>query len=65
MNNSVLEENSNFNILELSFLHELDWVSYIIFIGKTASKKIGALILWNFFLLILFFISINISYSLA
>ena len=65
MNNSVLEENSNFNILELSFLHELDWGSYIIFIGKTASKKIGALILWNFFLLILFFISINISYSLA
>ena len=45
MDKSVLEENSDFNILELSFPHKLDWVSYIIFIAKSASKKIGALIL--------------------
>ena len=65
MDKSVLEENSDFNILELSFPHKLDRVCYIIFIAKTASKKIGALILWNFFLLMLFFTSRNVSYSLA
>ena len=31
-------------MLELTFSSKLDWGSYIIFIAKTASKKIGALI---------------------
>ena len=31
-------------MLGLTFLSKLDWGSYIIFIAKTASKKIGALI---------------------
>ena len=44
MNGSVLEEKSSFKILGLTFSSKLDWGSYIIFIAKTASKKIGALI---------------------
>ena len=42
---SVLKENSSFKILGLSFSSKLDWGSYIIYVAKTASKKIGALIL--------------------
>ena len=45
MNGSVLEEKSSFKILGLTFSSKLDWGSYIISIAKTASKKIGALIL--------------------
>ena len=41
---SVLEENSYFKVLGLIFSSKLDWVSYIISIAKTESKKIGALI---------------------
>ena len=41
---SVLEEGKYFRMLGLTFSSELDWGSYIIFIAKTASKKIGALI---------------------
>ena len=41
---SVLEENSSFNMLGLTFSSKLDWGSYIISIAKSASKKIGALI---------------------
>ena len=41
---SVLEEKSSFKMLELTFSSILDWVSYIIFIVKTVSNKIGALI---------------------
>ena len=41
---SVLEEISPFKMLELTFLSKLGWGSYIIYIAKTASKKIGALI---------------------
>ena len=41
---SVLEEKLSFKMLGLTFSSKLDWVSYIIFIAKTASKKIGALI---------------------
>ena len=41
---SVLEEESSFKMLGLSFSSKLDWGSYIFFIAKTASKKIGALI---------------------
>ena len=44
MDGSVLEEESLFKILELTFSSKLDWGSYIVCIAKTASKKIGALI---------------------
>ena len=44
MDGSVLEENSSFKMLGLTFSSKLDWGSYIISIAKTASKKIGALI---------------------
>ena len=44
MDGSVLEENSSFKMLGLTFFSKLDWGSYIISIAKTASKKIGALI---------------------
>ena len=44
MDGSVLEEKSSFKMLGLTFSSKLDWGSYIIFIAKTASKKIGALI---------------------
>ena len=41
---SVLEENSHFKMLGLTFSSKLDWGSYIISIARTASKTIGALI---------------------
>ena len=41
---SVLEEKVSFKMLGLTFPSKLDWGSYIIFIAKTVSKKIGALI---------------------
>ena len=44
MDGSVLEEKTSFKMLELTFSSKLDWSSYIASIGKTASKKIGALI---------------------
>ena len=44
MDGFVLEEISSFKMLGWTFSSKLDWVSYIISIGKTASKKIGALI---------------------
>ena len=44
MDVSVLEEKPSFRILGLNFSSKLDWGSYIISVGKTASKKIGALI---------------------
>ena len=44
MDGSVLEEKSSFKMLGLTFSSKLDWGSYIIYIAKTASKKIGALI---------------------
>ena len=44
MDGSVLEENSSFTMLGLTFSSKLDWGSYIISIAKTTSKKIGALI---------------------
>ena len=40
---SVPEENSSFIILQLTFSSKLDWGSYIIYITKTASRKIEAL----------------------
>ena len=44
MDRCVLEEESSFEMLVLTFSSKLDWGSYIISIGETASKKIGALI---------------------
>ena len=44
MGGSTLEEKSSFKMLGLTFSSKLDWVSYIIAIAKTASKKFGALI---------------------
>ena len=44
MDGSVLEEKTSFKMLELTFSSKLDLSSYIASIGKTASKKIGALI---------------------
>ena len=44
MDRCVLEEESSFEMLVLTFSSKLDWGSYIISIAKTASKKIGALI---------------------
>ena len=41
---SVLEGKTSFKMLGLTFSSKLDWGSYIVSIGKTASKKIGALI---------------------
>ena len=43
MDGSALEEKSSFKMLGLTFSSKLDWDSYIISIGKTASEKIGAL----------------------
>ena len=44
MDGSVLEENSSFKVLGLTFSSKLDWSSYIISFAKTTTKKIGALI---------------------
>ena len=44
MDGSVLEENSSFKMLGLTFSSKLNWGSSIIFIAKAAFKKIGALI---------------------
>ena len=44
MDGSVTEEKSPFKMLGLTSSSKLDWVSYIISIAKTASKKIRALI---------------------
>ena len=44
MDGSVLEEKPSFKILGLTFSSKLYWSCYVIFIAKTASNKIGALI---------------------
>ena len=44
MDGSAFEEQSSFNMLELSFSSKLDWDSYTASITKTASKKIGVLV---------------------
>ena len=41
---SVLEEESSFKMLVLTFSSKLDWDSYIISVAKGAPKGIGALI---------------------
>ena len=45
MDGYVLEEKTSIKMLGLAFSSKLDWGSYIVSIAKTASKKIGALIL--------------------
>ena len=45
MDGSVLDEKSYFKLLGWTFSYKLDWGSYIIFIAKSASKKMRALIL--------------------
>ena len=47
-------------MLGLTFSSKLDWGSHIIV--KSASKEIGPLILWSFFILRLLCISINLPY---
>ena len=44
MDRPVLEETSSVKMLGLTFSSKSDWDSYIIFIAKTVSKEIGALI---------------------
>ena len=44
MDGTVLQENPRFTGSFKTFSSKFDWDSYIIFIGKTALKKIGALI---------------------
>ena len=44
MDGSILEENSSFKMMGLTFSSKFDWGPYINCIAKTASKKIGALI---------------------
>ena len=44
MDESVLEKNSSFKMLGLTFSSKLDWGTYVISIGKTTSKVFGALI---------------------
>ena len=41
MGGSILEEKSSFKMLGLTFSSKLDWVSYIISVAKTASKKVA------------------------
>ena len=49
MDRPVLEEKSSFKMLGL-ISSKSDWSSYIIFVAKTASKKIGALVRFMKFL---------------
>ena len=44
MDGSVLVDKTSFKMLGLTFSSKLNWVSYIVSITKTASKKTGALI---------------------
>ena len=64
MDGSVLEEKTSFKMLGLTFSSKLDWSSYIVSIAKTASKKIGALILsMKFLSLSLLCTSISLPYG--
>ena len=44
MDGSVFEKKLSLKMIELTFSSKLNWGSYIISVGKTSSKKIGALI---------------------
>ena len=66
LDGSVLEENSSFKMLGLTFCSKLDWGSDIISIAKTASKKNGAWIRSiSLFQLRLLCTSINLTYAHA
>ena len=66
MDGSILEKKSSFKMLGMTFFSKLDWGSYVISIAKTASKKIGALILSMKFLSSeVFFITIKLPYALV
>ena len=66
LDGSVLEEKSSFKMLGLTFSSELDWGSYIIFIAKIASDKIGAMFhSMKFLSLWLLCISVNLPYGHA
>ena len=41
---SVLQEKSSFKILRLSISSKVNWDCYIVYVAKTASKKIEALV---------------------
>ena len=58
---SVLEEKSHFKVLGLSFSSKLDSGSYIVSIATVVIK----LSLWNYFLLKLLYISINLPHNLS
>ena len=61
MDGSVLEEQSYFKMLGLTFSSKLDLGSYIISIAKTVSKKIGTFL--SFILLRLLCVSINLPFT--
>ena len=63
MDGSVLEEKPYFEMLGLPFCSKFERGSYIVFITKTTSKKIGALKLFMKFVSPC--ISINLPYGLA
>ena len=64
MDGSVIEEESSFKTVVLTFSSELDWGSYIISISKTTSKKIDPLICsMKVFFLKLLCISIDLPCS--
>ena len=67
MNGSILEKKNHIlKYWDCFFSCELNWASYMVFIGKTASKKIGILIrTTKFFFVRLPFITINLPYALA
>ena len=62
---SVLEENSSFKMVRLTFCSKLDWGSYIVSVAKTACQKIEPKFFLCFFLLSLLCISVNLPYSHA
>ena len=61
MDKSVLEEESYFKMMGLTFSSKLNWSSYIIPIAKTSLKPL--FVLWSFFLLRLISVSINLPYT--
>ena len=62
---SSWKKKSSLNLLVLLFFFELDWSYYITFIAKPPPRKFElGLNLWSVFLVKLFFISINLPYSL-
>ena len=63
MDGSVFEEKVSFKILGPSFSCKLDWGSYIVFLVKTASKRIVVLIFRRSFFRKTFLFSWNTAWS--